>query len=303
MGVSDMKRFIINILVFFGVVAAVDVVAGKVFGYLQSNKAKGRTGVEYHVCKALNEDILIMGSSRALHHYVPQILEDSLGISCFNGGQDGNGIVMQYGRWKMISENKVPKLIIYDIEPSFDMAENDNDRYIDRLKPFASDKSVRAYMASLFPMERLKLESSMYRYNYKFLEILSDCVVSPTIQKGYIPLRGHIRPEMIDAKADASKTTSELDAVKLEYLERFISEAQGLGCKVVLVSSPYWKGHTQTDFSVIEELAEKYSVTFLNYAESELVENPDYFADSMHLNDDGANEFTKDLVTKLKAKI
>lgn len=298
-----MKRFIINILLFFGIVAAVDVAAGKVFGDMQAGKAKGRTGVEYHVCKALEEDILIMGSSRASHHYVPQILEDSLGLSCFNGGQDGNGIVMQYGRWKMLFEHKVPKLIVYDIEPSFDMMENDNERYIDRLKPFAGAKPVRAYMTSLFPMEGLKLTSSMYRYNYKFLEILSDCVMSSTIQKGYIPLSGHIRQEMIETKPDASKAHLELDAVKLECLERLITEAKCAGCRIVLVSSPYWKGHTQTDFSVIEGLAEKYGVTFLNYADSELTGNPDYFADSMHLNDDGATEFTKDLVTKLKAII
>ena len=297
-----MKRFIINILVFFGIVAAVDVVAGKVFGYLQG-KAKGRTGVEYHVCKALDEDVLIMGSSRASHHYVPQILEDSLGMSCFNGGQDGNGILMQYGRWKMLSAHKVPKLIVYDIEPSFDMVENNNERYIDRLKPFAGVKPVREYMASLFPMEGLKLTSSMYRYNYKFLEILSDCVVSPTIQQGYIPLKGHIRQEMIEAKKDVSAAHLELDAVKLEYLEKLISEVQGAGCRIVLVSSPYWRGHTQTDFSSIEALAEKYGVAFLNYDESDLAGNPDYFADSMHLNDDGANEFTKDMVTKLKAII
>lgn len=295
-----MKRFIINILVFFGIVAAVDFVAGNVFGYMQADMAKGRTGVEHHVCKALDEDVLIMGSSRASHHYVPQILEDSLGLSCFNGGQDGNGIVMQYGRWKMLSERKVPKLIIYDIEPSFDMVENDNERYIDRLKPFAGDKTVRAYMASLFPMEGLKLTSSMYRYNYKFLEILSDCVVSPAIQKGYIPLKGHIRQEMKEAKSEGTKAPTELDAVKLEYLEKLISEVQGAGCRMVLVSSPYWRGHTQTYFSSIEALAKKYGVAFLNYDGSDLAGNPDYFADSMHLNDEGAHVFTSDLSEKLR---
>ncbi len=42
-----MKKFIINILLFFVIVAAVDVVAGKVFWYLQSHFAGGRTGAEY----------------------------------------------------------------------------------------------------------------------------------------------------------------------------------------------------------------------------------------------------------------
>lgn len=108
---------------------------------------------------------------------------------------------------------------------------------------------------------------------------------------------------MIEAKQDVSAAPPKLDAVKLEYLEKLIFEVQGAGCRIVLASSPYWKGHTQTDFSSIEALAEKYGVVFLNYDESELAGNPDYFADSMHLNDDGANEFTRDLVTKLKAII
>lgn len=298
-----MKRFIINILVFFAIVAAVDVVAGKVFGYMQATKAKGRTGVEYHVCRALDEDVLVMGSSRASHHYVPQVLEDSLGLSCFNGGQDGNGIVMQYGRWKMLSEHKVPKLIIYDIEPSFDMVENDNERYIDRLKPYANNKAVNSYIASIFPMERFKLASQMYRYNYKFLEILSDCVASSVIPSGYIPLKGHIRLEVMTAKQGREAAAPTLDGVKLGYLEKLIAEVQESGSKIVLVSSPYWKGHSQTDFSAIEALSEKYGVLFLNYGDSALSENPDYFADSMHLNDEGANEFSKDLVTKLKVII
>lgn len=106
---------------------------------------------------------------------------------------------------------------------------------------------------------------------------------------------------MIEAKQDASKVLPELDAVKLECLEKLISEAQGAGCQIVLVSSPYWKGHMRTDFPVIEGLAEKYGVTFLNYAETELAGSSDYFADTMHMNDDGVQLFTIDLIRYLKS--
>lgn len=298
-----MKRFIIKILIFFGIVASVDVGVGIVFGNLLLPRAKGRTGVEYHVCKLLSEDILIMGSSRASHHYVPQTIMDSLGMSCFNGGQDGNGIIMQYGRWEMLSKRHLPELVIYDIEPSFDMSEDDNERYIDRLKPYASDKGVKRYIATIFPLEKFKLVSQMYRYNYKFLEILSDCFVSSEIQGGYIPLKGHIRQEAMDAQPEMEVVTPILDNVKLEYLERLIVKVQETGSKIVLVSSPYWKGRSRFDFSTIEALSEKYDVVFLNYGDSSLSENPDYFADSMHLNDEGAKKFTEDLVMKLKSVI
>ena len=161
-----MKKFLINIAVFFAIVAVVDFSLGKVFYWLQSSEAKGRTQTEYYICNDLKEDILVMGSSRATHHYVAKMISDSLGVTCFNGGQDGNGILLQYGRWKMISKHHLPKVIIYDIEPSFDLMVDDNSRYIDRLKPYSIDRDVNKYIAELFPMERFKMLSGCYlRYD------------------------------------------------------------------------------------------------------------------------------------------
>ncbi len=296
-----MKKFIINILIFFGIVAIVDVAAGKVFWYLQSTKAKGGIGSEFYICSDLQEDILIMGSSRAAHHYVAQMFEDSLGLSCYNGGQDGNGIVMQYGRWKMISKHHLPKVIIYDIEPSFDLTENDNSRYIDRLKPFAEDKDVMGFIAGLFPMERLKLQSKMYRYNYKFLEIMSDCARPGDVNKGYKPNYGHIREEMINNLPDDEPIKlTQVDPVKMDCLVNLINEAKEKGIKVILVSSPYWKGYGNVDMSAMAQLAKDYDVLFIDYADSQIRYNPDWFADTMHLNDDGARSFTRDLISKLR---
>ena len=301
MEVSDMKKFLIQIAFFFAIVALVDFTLGKMFFYLQSSKAKGGTESEYHICNGLKEDILVMGSSRAAHHYVPQVFADSLGMSCYNGGQDGNGIVMQYGRWKMISKHRLPKLIIYDVEPSFDLKVDDNTRYIDRLKPFANDRDVNSYITSLFPMERYKLFSSMYRYNYKFLEIFSDCVRSSNVNNGYKANYAHIRTEVIDKVRDTARTTlHEFDSVKMECLNNLVKEAREKGIQVVLVSSPYWKGFNDIDMSPIKAFAEKKGILFVDYADSELRNNPDLFADSMHLNDQGAKSFTSDLVVRLK---
>ena len=300
MGVSDMKKYLLHILLFFVIVAAVDMAAGIVFKRLQQ-QAGGGTGAEYYVCKEGNDDVLVMGSSRASHHYVSNILADSLGMSCYNGGQDGNGIVMQYGRWKMISERHVPKVLIYDIEPSFDLAVDDNSRYVDRLKPYSDDKQVSNYISELFPMERLKLMSKMYRFNYKFLEVMSDCVRPSESNGGYRPNRKHIRQEIIDAAPQEGIVRfDEIDEVKINCLKSLISEVKEKGVKVVLVSSPYWKGYGGIDWSVIEELADTMGVPFIDYANSEIRNNPDWWADSMHLNDDGAQVFTADFASRLK---
>lgn len=295
-----MKKFIINILIFFGIVAAADVVAGKMFWYLQSTKAGGGTGSEYYVCKEGTEDILIMGSSRASHHYVAKKIADSLGMSCYNGGQDGNGIIMQYGRWKMLSQHHVPKVIIYDVEPSFDLSINDNERYIDRLKTYSGDKEVKNYVAGLFPMERWKLTSHMYRYNYKFLEILSDCIRPSDVNNGYKPLNQHIRDELINAPKAAPAKTMVVDETKYSQLCKLVEEVQTKGSTIIFVSSPYWQSIATPDMGAIREIAEKYGITFLDYSRSEIGGNPDWFADSMHLNDIGSSVFTGDLIDKLR---
>ena len=298
-----MKKFIINILIFFGIVAVLDVAAGKVFWYLQSSKAGGRTGAEYYACKESNEDVIIMGSSRASHHYVPKIITESLGLSCFNAGQDGNGIILQYGRWKMISERYTPKVLIYDVTPVFDLCKNDNMTYIDRLKPFCDNSDVSGYVTSMFPLEKIKLYSLMYRYNYKFLEMASDCARGGSDEmKGYIPLYGAIRKEVVESSSSSDVTAIEEDNIKIYYLELLAKECKERGTKLVFVASPAFNGagYNLETFSSVSKISNQYSIPFYYYNESEFSCNPSLFKDSGHLNDAGAIAFTKDLVCHIQ---
>lgn len=293
-----MKKFLIKIAIFFAIVAIVDFSLGKVFRYLQAN-AGGRTGAEYYACMKATEDVIIMGSSRASHHYVPEIISEKLGMTCFNAGQDGNGIILQYGRWKMLSERYTPKLVIYDITSIFDLQENDNMAYVDRLKPFCNDATVKYYLSSVFPMERFKTFSRMYCYNYKFIEMAFDYFRKGNYQKtsGYIPLYGHIRKEIIDKVQSERNYSIKTDSVKLFYLEQFVKEAREKSTQVLLVVSPSWKGGdlAADAYSGIKTMAERNGIRFVEYMDSELCDNPDNFEDSAHLNDKGARAFTYDL--------
>ena len=302
MGASDMKKYLLQIALFFAIVAVVDFAAGKLFRYVQANRAGGRTGAEWYACRESNEDIIIMGSSRASHHYVPQIMSDSLGMSCFNAGQDGNGIILQYGRWKMISERYAPKVLIYDVTPGFDLQENDNMAYVDRLKPFCDDSEVKNYVAGIFPIERWKLYSQMYRYNYKFLEMLSDCAKTKDAKlNGYIPLYGQIRKEVVEEASNAKVKPIEFDETKLQYLECLAQECQARNTQLIFVASPYYKGgsYNEESFSPISELAAKYGLPFYYLNVSEFIDNPDLFKDSHHLNDEGAKAFTSEILHRI----
>ena len=299
-----MKKFLFRIAVFFAIVAIVDIASGRVLNYLQSGIAGGRTYAEYHACKESDEDILIMGSSKASHHYVPQVLEDTLGLSCFNCGQDGNGIILQYGRWKMISARYSPKMILYDVTASFDIDSNDNMRYMDRLKPYCDDKNVRNYIGGLFPFEKLKLLSNIYRYNYKFLEIISDCGESKAETErngGYLPLNGALRQEIIDSHT-VNKASIEPDEMKLDCLEKLVKECIDRQTKIVFLVSPSFRGGTVDldSFRAVTDLASRYDVPFLYYGDSEFSYQSELFSDSEHLNDRGAALFTSEVAHVIK---
>lgn len=298
-----MKKFLINIAIFFAIVAFVDFSLGKLFHYLQAS-ACGRTGAEYYVCEKATEDIIIMGSSRASHHYVPEIISEKLGMSCFNAGQDGNGIILHYGRWKLLSKRHAPKLIIYDLTTEFDLAVNDNMTYIDRLKPFCEDATVNKYVSALFPAERFKLLSGMYCFNYKFLEILFDYKGKTDFIKnqGYVPLYGHIRDEIVNNPRGNKIENIPFDADKIYYLELLLTDAKQVGTKVVFVVSPSWKGggYSREVYTNIEAIANQYGVQFIDYIDSEICDTPDYFEDSAHLNDMGARVFTIDFTTRIQ---
>ena len=148
------------------------------------------------------------------------------------------------------------------------------------------------------------MTSKMYCFNYKFLEVMSDCIKSHETNGGYRPNRKHIRQEVIDVDPTETKhEISEVSVVKMECLKSLITEAKEYGVSVVLVSSPYWKGYPEVDLSVVKKLSVQMGVPFIDYKDSDIRNNPDWFADSMHLNDDGAQEFSKDIADKLKSII
>ena len=65
----------------------------------------------------VDADVVVIGSSKASHHYVPQMLEDSLGLTAYNCGQGGCFFLYQNCIINMILDRYTPKMILWDIQP------------------------------------------------------------------------------------------------------------------------------------------------------------------------------------------
>lgn len=300
-----MKKFLLKVVLFFLALIIVDRALGDVFAYMGDNAKGGYIGHHKYVTDKVNEDILIFGSSRAIHHYNPQIISDSLGMSCYNCGQDGNGIILFYGLWQMIKERHKPKMIIYDITPDFDILELEgkpNQRYLGWLRANYDRSGIKEIFVDVEPLERYKMCSWLYRYNSRFIQISQD-YLRPRYKikdNGYLPLEGEMDTMKISKEA-SSHTLSPSCSLKMSYINKFIDETKELN--LIFVVSPSWYGINYLEVEPIRKLCERRHITFIDYSnQSKYVHNNTYFSDGNHLNARGADEFTKELINILKVK-
>ena len=72
--------------------------------------------------------------------------------------------------------------------------------------------------------------------------------------------------------------------------------------ELVFVISPTWYGKKAfSNYGSIEAICKEHGITFIDFSNSpKYVHNNDLFKDGMHLNSNGADEFTKDLIKLLK---
>ena len=75
------------------------------------------------------------------------------------------GIVLSYARLNAILERYTPKVILYDVEASFDIMGGDNCRYLGRLILFYPDYGLERLFDDVSETEKYKMISQLYRYS------------------------------------------------------------------------------------------------------------------------------------------
>lgn len=296
-----MKKFLIHIICFCILIVVVDRCMGIVFDYLRENAKGGSTKELYYIANESVDDVVIFGSSRANHHYVPQIIEDSLGLTCFNMGKDGNGIVLMYGRYQMLLERYNPKLIIYDVNYSFDFStEYDNSRYINLLKEYYS-KIKKSFVGLIDWKEQCKLLSKMFQANSRVFTMLGDNVLIQDINNGYLPLYGVVTDSTKYEYDIVDSIDWVLDSMKLSLFERFVCDTKDRDIPLVMFVSPVYAKSSRVDYIEAEKICAKYDVPFYYLMEMDgIASDCTMFQDRTHMNNTGAEKYTREIIPLLR---
>lgn len=293
-----MKKFIINILVFFAIIGLIDLGVGSFGGYLQGHAKGGSTKKLNDLVMVDKHDIIIFGSSRAVVHYDTPFISDSLGLDVYNAGYAGNGIILSYGLLEMILERYSPKLVVFDVEPMFDIYEyaedNNHVRYLKYLKPYYNKAGVSVIFKDVSTEEWYKAHSGLIRNNTEIIPRVVDNLINRGQDpRGFTPGKGVMTTEPMKENSDKNKRLA-IDTIKLEYLQKLTSLCKAKNVPLYFISSPKYG---TTDSEILwpaKEVAKKNGVPYLDfYSDTRYVFHKEWFSEPMHLNVDGAREYSR----------
>ena len=283
-----MRKFIAKLCLLISIVICVDLLLGLVCNFVYANTHKGDYGRNNYISTQVDRECLIFGSSREIHHFSAKIIEERTGLTCYNCGDDGMGIVAMYGRYQLIRQRSKPKVVIYDVVSSFDLACDDKTKYVGNLRLHSENKQIADLIAEIDKTELFKNILRTYKYNSRFIDIIAQYISnSPgdVAEYDYAPLYGVMEYDV------ESKVGKEIyvDPFKLALFEELITTCKTDGTQLIFTVSPWYKATDDVEYCELLELCRLYSVPVLNYyMDEEFITSKYLFKDSSHLNKEGA---------------
>lgn len=297
---KNLKRLLISATIFIAVCFFLDFVIGKTLNWLYFSQ---ESGLQYRTTYALedtNAEVIILGSSRANHHYVPAVFSHELEASSYNAGRDGTSVFYHYAILKGILKRYEPNVIILDIlRDEFEFRQDSYDRLSELLPYYDTHPEIQDIVELKSSFEKYKLVSNIYPFNSSLLTILiGNTDYNKKRQndiQGYIPLSGSYTGSL---NMEVGRIHKRIDTNKVEYFKAFLLDCKNMNIQVYIVISPYLIQSDQSETMVMAEaIAKQYAIPFLNFsADTSFLEKRTYFSDPEHLNSVGAELFSNMLV-------
>jgi len=299
--VEMMRKKIVFIAIIIGIVIGCDLLIGAVtkdailnvrdVGVNQTNTVQAffkRTA-----------DVLILGPSTANHHYDCRIIEDSLGLTCYNAGRDGQNIIYDAMVLEGFLTRCTPKLVVVDVTHStlsdtWMSSLNDFNCYYGFLQPI--DDIIDSIGG---PLDRFKRMSNIYRYN-KTWEWLLNARFAKTAEDldGYRPLEVKVIKGL---KATNESSQFVMDEECRHYFGRIIDICKEKNVKIIFAISPTLVIDNGNFAKEVNDVLHGKGLELMNWnGDTTYTNHPELFYDKTHLNAKGAAAFTKEFVGKVK---
>jgi len=270
--------------------------------YIKNHQLTGRYKPLDRLIKEVDTDIVLIGNSAILNSLDPQILEDSLSMTCYNGGIIGQGIEFSETIIDCILQRHTPKMIILGLRPE-EMGGNIGEGIYDVLKPYykMGYNSIDNHFNHKEGIERLLINSNLIRYNTIWVRVLLYMLFDNTIYQdnGFMPME---IPSTFP-KMKYIKYVSQPVQTKLMCLERIMQKCNKKDIKLFICYPPVFMTFNTDNLPCImavNNLCKKYNTPcYVDYNNKTFNHCPELFYDNGHVNIKGAELYTKSLTSKI----
>ena len=302
-------KFMFSVLVAVCSFLALDFFIGKVLDRVLAKIPNNGNDIAetYFSVKEVNSPVLIIGSSRAHHHYIPTIIEDSLKSDAYNLGIDGHFLSYSCAIINTILDRYSPQMLLLEV--------NLDEMYkgrIDRIHCLHPYYHLNSHIKSVIDINeggttKFKMILNTYRYNGNVLPIIGSWILDKPDcdkMKGMLPL---YTVQGQDTKLEYRPLPTGdqvIDDYRVQLFENTIRRLKEKGVMVYCFDSPYYvllnpNRNTESEH-IMKDICFKYEFPFYDNRQlPEFLSHPEYFYDNKHLNYEGAKVYTDCILNEI----
>lgn len=297
-----MKKFALYIFLIVFIVMAVDLTFGYMGNrYIKNNPLPGDYRWCDYLLKESNDEIVVLGSSIAMNSLMPSIVEDSLNMTCFNGGANGQHIVYYRTMLECVLKRYTPKYVILVVKPD-ELSNGGMGRY-NFLIPYYHQgyAVVDSCLEGNSMCRKLLMKSSLYRYNNIWFRILLYHFITPD-EPGYKGFVGKSIPFVPTVMTSESGEKNISDNA-LGNFNRIVGICQENNIGLAVFCPPSYVKYKKTPKSITEmkSVCDSLEIPmFDDCQDSTFLAHNEYFHDNAHLSVVGARIYTEVFVSRFR---
>ena len=263
-------------------------------------------------------EIIISGSSRALNHYDPDVIERVTGRTAYNIGMNASQLDLQAVILKTyLNNNPQPKIVVQNLDLfSFEATEKGQIYDPGTFIPYLNDEILYEGLRSIDPVVQKWKYLPLYGYAAEDMQFtwvwgaLRHFGINPQedYRRGFNPRAQKWNNDFDKFKAgNAQGVKYRIDQRCVEALDAMAALCAQHRIQFLLVFSPqFTEVHAleQNRTQIIRqftEVAKKWEVPFWDYSDSQISRTKDFFFNSQHLNAGGARVFSSDIGLRIKS--
>lgn len=250
-------------------------------------------------------DIVILGTSRALEHYDPYIIDSITGLKSYNLGMGGYSVNVELMKYRYyLHYNPQPKYIIYDVDQLLLTIDNAvHQHQSEQFLPLFYDAAIRhelmqvgySWIDAYIPMARYWgyqiqnkrgiLEALNIKHYHDYSSYKGHCPDPDP----WNPARLHITdsvPYRVDEEAKW-------------MFEEFVKECDESGGKLIFITSPVYYTYVEMSpvwnqyIGYMDSIADANGIPYLNYMGNPICRDSTFFNAGCHLTPEGTKIFSE----------